>query len=90
MAVPVSNRRYLQAQAYARPKRRRVLLDPEFVARLDWLLIGACAAIVAMGLLMVYSSSRNLVAGDPGYFVKRQLISLGICLCQPPLEIPEL
>jgi len=78
MAVPVRNRRYLQAQAYARPKRRRVLLDPEFVARLDWLLIGACAAIVAMGLLMVYSSSRNLVAGDPAYFVKRQLISLAI------------
>jgi rod shape determining protein RodA len=78
VAVPVRNRRYLQAQAYARPKRRRVLLDPEFVARLDWLLIGACAAIVAMGLLMVYSSSRNLVAGDPAYFLKRQLISLAL------------
>jgi rod shape determining protein RodA len=78
MAAPVRNRRYLQAQAYARPKRRRVLLDPEFVARLDWLLIGACAAIAAMGLLMVYSSSRNLVSGDPAYYLKRQLLSLGL------------
>jgi len=78
MATRVRDRRYLQAQAYARPTRRRILLDPELVARLDWLLIGACVAIAAMGLLMVYSASRNLVPGDPAYYLKRQLLSLGV------------
>jgi rod shape determining protein RodA len=78
VAAPVSNRQYLRAQAYARPKRRTLLLDGDLVARLDWLLIGACAAIAAMGLLMVYSSSRNLVAGDPAYFLKRQSLSLAL------------
>ena len=44
---------------------------------LDWVLLGAVIMITALGLVMVYSSTRNLV-GDPYYFVKRQAVSLVI------------
>jgi rod shape determining protein RodA len=42
---------------------------------LDWILIGAVALICGLGLVMVYSATRNLVE-DPYYFVKRQAVSL--------------
>ena len=42
---------------------------------LDWIMLGAVILITALGLVMVYSSTRNLV-GDPYYFVKRQAMSL--------------
>ena len=45
---------------------------------LDWVLLAACAAICALGLLMVYSSTRRLVSSDPYYFVKRQGFALAI------------
>ncbi len=74
-----SNRRYLQAGIYAQPtRRRRTVLDADLALRLDWVLIGAVLAIVFIGLLMIYSASRNLVAGDPTYYVKRQLLALGL------------
>jgi rod shape determining protein RodA len=38
---------------------------------LDWIMLGAVALIAALGMVMVYSTTRNLVA-DPYYFVKRQ------------------
>jgi rod shape determining protein RodA len=75
------NRRYLKAGIYATPtRRRRTLLDSDLVLRLDWILIGSVVAIVFIGMLMIYSASRNLVAGDPTYYVKRQLLSLGLAL----------
>jgi rod shape determining protein RodA len=77
MATSVHSRRYLQAASY-QPRRRRVLLDPDLVMRLDWVLIGACLAITCIGMLMIYSASRHLVAGDPTYFVKRQGIALAL------------
>jgi rod shape determining protein RodA len=42
---------------------------------LDWILLGAAGLIAVLGLLMVYSSTRNLV-DDPQYFVKRQAVAL--------------
>jgi len=38
---------------------------------LDWVMLSCVAAITTLGMLMVYSTSRNLV-DDPYYFVKRQ------------------
>ena len=80
MSVSSRNRRYLQAAAYTPRARRRTPLDADLVARLDWILIGACTAIVLIGLLMIYSASRNIVNGDQTYFVKRQLLALVIGL----------
>jgi rod shape determining protein RodA len=80
MSVSSRNRRYLQAAAYTPRSRRRTPLDADLVARLDWILIGACTAIVLIGLLMIYSASRNIVTGDQTYFVKRQLLALTIGL----------
>jgi rod shape determining protein RodA len=80
MSVSGRNRRYMQAAAYTPRARRRTILDADLVARLDWILIGACTAIVMVGFLMIYSASRNIVTGDPTYFVKRQLFALTIGL----------
>ena len=42
---------------------------------LDWVMLSAVVGIITVGLLMVYSSTRNLV-DDPGYFVKRQGVAM--------------
>ncbi|MEJ2208313.1 MAG: FtsW/RodA/SpoVE family cell cycle protein [Anaerolineae bacterium] len=49
----------------------------------DWTLLGATAGLIALGLMMVYSSTSDLGYrewGDPAYFFKRQLIWLVIGL----------
>jgi rod shape determining protein RodA len=80
MAVSYPRQRYVNAPSrlYAPQRRRRVLLDADLVMRLDWILIAACAAIVIIGMLMIYSSSRSLVGGDSTYYVKRQAIALAV------------
>jgi cell division protein FtsW len=48
----------------------------------DWILLFTTLAIIAMGLMMVYSSTSDLAyhefEGDAAYFFKRQLLWLGI------------
>lgn len=44
---------------------------------LDWIMLGAAGAITALGMVMVYSATRNLV-DDPYYFVKRQGVALAL------------
>jgi cell division protein FtsW len=47
----------------------------------DWILLGAVVALIAVGLMMVYSSSLDVgyrVYGDSAYFFKRQAMWLGI------------
>ncbi len=39
---------------------------------LDWWLIGSVLGLIALGFMMIYSSSRSIVTEDPWYFVKRQ------------------
>jgi cell division protein FtsW len=49
----------------------------------DWILLGATMSLIAMGLMMVYSSTSDMgfrEYGDAAYFFKRQLIWLGIGL----------
>jgi rod shape determining protein RodA len=70
--------RSMQAAAFAPSRRRRTVLDGELAMRLDWVLLGAVAAIAVLGLVMIYSTTRNLVEEDPLYFVKRQALALGI------------
>jgi rod shape determining protein RodA len=45
---------------------------------LDWVLLAAVGALVAYGLWVLDSVSRNDVPGDPNYFVVRQGISVAI------------
>jgi rod shape determining protein RodA len=49
-----------------------------FVRRLDWVLFGAVAALVAYGLWGVAGITRHDVEGEPAYYVVRQAIAIGI------------
>ena len=68
--------RSMKAAAYAPGRSRRKILDSSARMRLDWILLGACALIALLGLVMIYSASRSIVEGDPFYFVKRQTVAL--------------
>jgi cell division protein FtsW len=49
----------------------------------DWLLLGTTMALVAIGLMMVYSSTFDMsyrLTGRPDYFVKRQAMALALGL----------
>jgi len=64
---------------------RRAQLEASPARHLDPLLLGAVFAIAALGLLMIYSSTRESLAFegvDELYYVKRQLLSvlLGVCV----------
>ena len=74
--MPRGNRA-VRAAAYAPPKRRRAVVDSEMAMRFDWILIGACIGLVLIGLLMIYSASRNKVE-DEFYFVTRQAVAFGL------------
>src|SRR5262249_18185185 len=80
MAVSYPRQPWANAPAglYAPARKRWVLLDGDLVMRLDWILIAACLAIVMIGMLMIYSSSRTLVGGDSAYYVKRQALALAV------------
>src|SRR5581483_3596829 len=86
MALATRSRVGLRRSPWAAPRRGR--LDIDWRAQ-DWLLIGATAAIAALGLVMVYSTTRHLVASDPYYYLKRQVFSyvLGLVLFVAILRI---
>ena len=48
------------------------------LARLDWVLLGAAAALVAYGLWAVAGITRHDVEGDPDYYVVRQGVFVAI------------
>jgi cell division protein FtsW len=53
----------------------------ESTGSIDWILLGAVGALVAVGLMMVYSSTFDMgyrLHGDSAYFLKRQLTWLAI------------
>ena len=57
--------------------------QPETRGPVDWVLLGATAALLALGLMLVYSSSSDLgyrLEEDAAFFFKRQLRFLGIGL----------
>jgi rod shape determining protein RodA len=77
MALSTRANRRMRVAAYA-PQRRRTILDSEIASRVDWILLGACLFIALFGLVMIFSASRNIVAGDQYYFVKRQALALAV------------
>lgn len=54
----------------------RVGLDAAPLRHFDYVLVGSALAICAVGILMVWSTTKNHVAGDELYFVKRQALFL--------------
>jgi rod shape determining protein RodA len=68
-------RRALRAAYGTDTKRSGRIIDAELATRVDWILLGACFLIALFGLLMIYSSTRNLL-DDSFYYVKRQAIAL--------------
>jgi rod shape determining protein RodA len=57
----------------ARSRVRDLEVDAGALARrVDWILFGAVAALVAYGLYVVAGITRDDVAGDPDYYVVRQ------------------
>ncbi len=57
--------------------------DPHPIFHIDWLMLMAAGAVTALGLLMIYSSTRTHLALNSTstmYYVERQGIALGIGL----------
>ncbi len=46
----------------------------EFLRNLDLYLVFSTAILTAIGLVMVYSATRNLIPSEPSYYIKRQII----------------
>lgn len=63
-------------------------------ARADWVLMGAVAAIAAFGLRMVSLTTRDDVAGDPGFYFTRQLtytvVGIGVMAAAVAIDLGAL
>ena len=62
------------ARSRARTRRRETADVAALVRRLDWLLIGFVALLVAYGLWAVAGITRHDIAGDPNYYLVRQSV----------------
>ena len=60
-----------RAKGLRRPRREAVDLTA-FLGRLDWILLGAVAALVGYGLWAIGGITQNDIPGDSGYYVVRQ------------------
>ena len=80
------------SRAAGRARRREAVGVASIVRRLDWVLIGAVAALVAYGLWAIADITRHDVTGDAHYFLTRQAVyaAIGvICLVVAVLIDPE-
>jgi rod shape determining protein RodA len=78
VAVDVSSR---SRQARVRSRARRAEAEAASLARrVDWVLVGSVAALVAYGLRAIDGITQYDVAGNPHYFVVRQAIFAGVGL----------
>jgi cell division protein FtsW (lipid II flippase) len=67
------------AAAAGRARRRREAADvASFIRSLDWLLIGAVAAVVAYGLWAIAGITRHDIPGNPDYYVVRQGVFVAV------------
>ena len=62
------------SRAAARARRREAADVASFVRRLDWVLIGTVGAIVAYGLWAISGITKHDVAGQPDYYLNRQIV----------------
>jgi len=73
----ISPNRIARAQS-RRGLGERSRLEASPLRHFDWLLVGSCIAITALGLLMISSTTHQRIPGDPYYFVKRQMLFAAI------------
>jgi rod shape determining protein RodA len=76
---------YIGTAATARRRRRRPSSvgradDSPLLARLDWTLLLASAALVAYGLWAIAGITRHVVPGDPNYYLSRQFVFVAVGL----------
>jgi rod shape determining protein RodA len=74
---------YIGTAAQARRRRRRPssvgqVDDAPFLARLDWTLMLASAALVGYGLWAIGGITRHVVPGDPNYYLSRQFVFVAV------------
>lgn len=62
------------SRARSRMRRRELAHEAPLVARLDWVMLAAVAAIVAYGLWNIAAITRGDVPGDPRYYLYRQVV----------------
>jgi rod shape determining protein RodA len=80
------------SRAASRARRREAVGVASIVRRLDWVLIGAVAALVVYGLWAIADITRHDVTGDAHYYLTRQAVyaAIGvICLVVAVLIDPE-
>jgi rod shape determining protein RodA len=68
------------SRARARARRRELAQAAPLLARLDWWMLVAVGGIVGYGLWAISGITRHDVLGDPGYYVNRQLVFVGVGL----------
>ncbi|MFI7272829.1 rod shape-determining protein RodA [Streptomyces sp. NPDC049879] len=60
---------------------RRLAARDSLVRRIDWVLLLAALALSGLGIVLIYSATRNrtgITGGDPEFFLIRQAINLAI------------
>jgi rod shape determining protein RodA len=80
------------SRAAGRARRREATDVASIVRRLDWVLIGSVAALVAYGLWAIADITRHDVTGNAHYYVTRQAVyaAIGVlCLVAAVLVDPE-
>jgi rod shape determining protein RodA len=80
------------SRAASRARRREAADVASIVRRLDWVLIGSVAALVAYGLWAIADITRHDVTGNPHYYLSRQAVyaAIGVvCLVAVVLVDPE-
>jgi rod shape determining protein RodA len=71
------------SRAEVRSRRREAADVASFVRRLDWLLVGAVAALVGYGLWAIRGITQHDVTGNTDYYLVRQSLFVGaglVCL----------
>jgi rod shape determining protein RodA len=63
-----------RAERRARARSRVRAQDVSFLRRMDWILVGAVAALVGYGLYAIGGITEHDVGGNPRYFVVRQAL----------------
>ena len=74
---------YIGTAASARRRRRRPSSvgqaeETPLLARLDWTLLLASAALVGYGLWAIGGITRHVVPGDPNYYLSRQFVFVAV------------
>src|SRR5438876_10079427 len=80
------------SRAAARARRREAVEVASFVRRLDWILIGSVAALVAYGLWAIADITRHDVVTNPHYYFTHQVAYAaigGVCLIAAVLIDPD-